>query len=46
LPWADQGYHDITGLHMNGSDWVGSADTHSGQPVDFDIDRHGVIHTR
>jgi len=43
---ADQGYRNITGLHMNGTDWIGQADTSTGQPVDFDIDKDGVIHTK
>lgn len=41
-----QGYTHVTDLHMNGTDWIGAADTSSGQPVDFDIDKDGVIHTR
>ncbi len=41
----EQGYTDITGLHKNGSDWVGSADK-DGQQVNFDIDKGGTIHTK
>lgn len=41
----NDGYHDVTNLHKNGQDWVGSA-TKSGNPVDFDIDPTGTIHTR
>jgi len=40
-----QGFHDITNLHKNGPDWVGSA-TKSGNAVNFDIDKAGNIHTR
>jgi len=39
------GYHDVTNLHKNGQDWVGSA-TKSGNPVNFDIDAAGTIHTQ
>ena len=39
------GYHDVTNLHKNGQDWVGSA-TKSGNPVNFDIDASGMIHTQ
>lgn len=42
----EQGYTDITGLHMNGSDWVGSATNKEGDQVNFDIDKGGTIHTR
>ncbi len=38
------GYQDVTNLHKNGSDWVGSA-THDGSPVNFDIDKDGTIRT-
>lgn len=42
----DQGYTDITGLHMNGSDWIGSAMNKDGHQVNFDIDKSGAIHTK
>ncbi|MGH8169253.1 MAG: hypothetical protein ACRETJ_01785 [Steroidobacteraceae bacterium] len=42
----EQGYTDITGLHKNGSDWIGSAMGEDGQRVNFDIDKDGTIHTK
>lgn len=42
----EQGYQDISGLHKNGSDWIGSAVNKDGQEVNFDIDKGGTIHTR
>ncbi len=42
----EQGYQDITGLHKNGTDWIGSATDQSGRQVNFDIDKDGTIHTR
>ena len=39
------GFVDISNLHRNGSDWVGSA-SRDGQAVGFDIDKHGNIHTK
>ncbi len=39
------GYVDISNLHKNGPDWVGSA-SKDGQAVSFDIDKHGTIHTK
>lgn len=42
---AQGGYQDITNLHKNGRDWVGSA-TKDGSPVNFDIDKDGTIRTR
>jgi len=41
-----QGYTDITGLHMNGSNWIGSAVNKDGRQVNFDIDKGGTIHTK
>jgi len=41
----DQGYTDVTNLHENGPDWIGSA-SKSGQVVNFDIDRSGNIKTK
>jgi len=41
-----QGYTDITGLHMNGSNWIGSAMNKDGRQVNFDIDKGGTIHTK
>lgn len=43
---TQQGYTDITGLHKNGNDWIGSAMDNSGQQVNFDIDKGGTIHTK
>jgi len=40
-----QGFRDITNLHKNGPDWIGSA-TKGGNAVNFDIDKAGTIHTR
>ena len=37
------GYRNITNLHKNGSDWVGSADK-DGASLTFDIDKDGQIH--
>ena len=42
----EQGYTDITGLHMNGSNWIGSAMNKDGRQVNFDIDKGGTIHTK
>jgi hypothetical protein len=42
----DQGYSNISGLHKNGSDWIGAATTKTGAQVDFDMDKNGVIHTK
>jgi hypothetical protein len=42
---TQSGYQDITNLHKNGRDWVGSG-TKDGSPVNFDIDKDGTIHTR
>ena len=42
----EQGYTEITGLHKNGTDWVGSAVDKDGQQVNFDIDKGGTIHTK
>jgi hypothetical protein len=42
----EQGYTEITGLHKNGNDWVGSAVDKDGQQVNFDIDKGGTIHTK
>ncbi len=41
----EQGYADVTDLHKNGSNWVGSANK-DGQTVAFDIDKNGNIHTK
>ncbi len=40
-----QGYTEITNLHKNGPDWVGSANK-DGQMVNFDIDKDGNVHTK
>lgn len=40
-----QGYTDITSLHKNGPDWVGSAEK-DGQMVNFDIDKNGTVRTK
>jgi hypothetical protein len=42
----NQGYTHVTDLHQNGTDWVGAATTSTGNHVDFDIDKDGVIHTK
>lgn len=42
----EQGYTDITGLHMNGTNWIGSAMNKDGRQVNFDIDKGGTIHTK
>jgi hypothetical protein len=42
----EQGYTDISGLHKNGTDWIGSAVDKGGQQVNFDIDKGGQIHTK
>jgi hypothetical protein len=39
------GFVDISNLHKNGPDWVGSA-SKDGQAVSFDIDKRGTIHTK
>jgi len=43
---TEQGYTDITGLHKNGADWVGSAINRDGQTVNFDIDKSGNVRTK
>ena len=40
-----QGYTEITNLHKNGPDWVGSAQK-DGQMVNFDIDKSGNVRTK
>jgi hypothetical protein len=40
-----QGYTDVTNLHENGQDWIGSA-SKDGQVVNFDIDKHGDVRTK
>jgi hypothetical protein len=40
-----QGYTEVTNLHENGQDWIGSANK-GGQVVNFDIDKRGNIHTK
>jgi hypothetical protein len=42
----EQGYTEVTGLHKNGTDWIGSALDKDGQQVNFDIDKSGTIHTK
>ena len=42
---SKQGFTDITNLHKNGPDWVGSANK-DGQMVNFDIDKNGNVHTK
>ena len=42
----EQGYGGVTGLHKNGTDWVGSGTDQSGRQVNFDIDKGGTIHTQ
>ena len=42
----EQGYTDVSGLHKNGSDWIGSAINKDGRQVNFDIDKGGTIHTK
>lgn len=42
----NQGYTNVTGLHQNGDNWLGSATTRTGTHVTFDMDRNGVIHTK
>ena len=42
----NQGYTNVTGLHQNGDNWVGAATTSTGNHVDFDIDKNGVIHAK
>lgn len=42
---AQQGYTDVSGLHKNGEDWIGSANK-DGHLVNFDIDKKGVIHSK
>lgn len=42
----EQGYTEVTGLHKNGTDWVGSAVNNDGRQVNFDIDKGGTIHTK
>lgn len=43
---TQQGYTNITGLHKNGTDWIGAATDPAGQQVNFDIDKGGTVHTR
>jgi hypothetical protein len=43
---TEQGYTNITGLHKNGNDWIGSAVAQDGHQVNFDIDKDGTIHTK
>ena len=43
---SEKGFTDITGLHKNGQDWVGSAMNKDGQQVNFDIDKTGTIRTK
>lgn len=40
------GYANVTGLHKNGPDWIGSAINNTGQTVNFDIDKDGTIKTK
>jgi len=42
---AQNGFTEVTGLHKNGLDWVGSANK-DGQSVSFDIDKNGKIHSK
>lgn len=42
---SQNGFTEITGLHKNGMDWVGSANK-DGQAVNFDIDKKGIIHSK
>ena len=42
---AQNGFQDVTSLHKNGPDWVGSA-RKDGSPVSFDIDKDGTVHTK
>ncbi|HUN76518.1 MAG TPA: hypothetical protein VMU40_18535 [Steroidobacteraceae bacterium] len=42
----NEGYSHVTDLHQNGDDWLGAATTSTGNHVDFDIDKSGVIHTK
>lgn len=42
----NQGYTNVTDLHQNGDDWVGAATTNTGNHVDFDMDKKGVLHTK
>lgn len=42
----EQGFSDITGLHENGTDWVGAAIDRNGHQVNFDLDKNGTIHTK
>jgi hypothetical protein len=39
------GYQEVTNLHKNGPNWVGSA-AKDGAAVTFDIDKDGKIHTK
>jgi len=41
----EQGYTGITGLHKNGSDWIGAAMKGSVE-VNFDVDKDGKITTK
>ena len=41
-----QGYRDISNLHRNGPDWVGSAVNANGAAVNFDIDPGGTVHIK
>lgn len=42
----EQGYTDVSGLHKNGTDWIGSAVNSDGRQVNFDIGKGGTIHTK
>ncbi len=42
----EQGFRNVTGLHRNGNDWIGSAQDRDGQTVNFDIDKAGTVHTK
>ena len=39
------GYQEVTNLHKNGANWVGSAEK-DGTAVAFDINKDGKIHTK
>lgn len=42
---TQNGFTEVSGLHKNGMDWVGSG-YKDGQAVNFDIDKKGVIHSK
>lgn len=42
---SQNGFTEVSGLHKNGQDWVGSG-YKDGQSVTFDIDRNGTIHSK